>query len=457
MKKALLILFFLLPQSSFASVIFEDDFDSYSTGYIVSQSDWIENASSDFTVSTTQAFSAPNSLTGGQNRYIYQDFSSAINIASSTFAMSVDFYNGFTTTGSTLLNYITLRNSVASSLFSVRIYENLEANTQDLKIYSGNTVLQTVAISNSEWHNVQLQVTCNGSNNPDFSLLVDGEDTYDFTYSAVSCSSFIVSRVEITGGAVSTKNSNFWDGLLVLDSSFVPVYVPDSIAVIYPTPALVTASTTVEFNIEYSNYTGYYDTLDLEIFDTLGNYVGGFTEETLTSSDNIYYSFSGVASSTYRYSAYMVDENLEENTTSFLFSSGDQQYFSLLSEDAVFSAIFASSTEPESRECSISDLSGCMYNALIWAFYPSSTTFQKYLGLKNTIMEKAPLGYFVLTRNELLGINASSTSAFSINISGGLSEYLFDPLDLGLSAILIFFFMVQIYKFLKTAQLWLPL
>jgi hypothetical protein len=125
----------------------------------------------------------------------------------------------------------------------------------------------------------------------------------------------------------------------------------------------------------------------------------------------------------------------------------------LLSEDAVFSAIFASSTEPETRECSISDLSGCMYNALIWAFYPSSTTFQKYLGLKNTIMEKAPLGYFVLTRNELLGINASSTSAFSINISGGLSEYLFNPLDLGLSAILIFFFIVQIYKFLKTAQL----
>jgi hypothetical protein len=68
-------------------------------------------------------------------------------------------------------------------------------------------------------------------------------------------------------------------------------------------------------------------------------------------------------------------------------------------------------------------------------------------------MEKAPLGYFVLTRNELLGINASSTSAFSINISGGLSEYLFNPLDLGLSAILIFFFIVQIYKFLKTAQL----
>jgi len=453
MKKALLILFFLLPQSSFASVIFEDDFDSYSTGYIVSQSDWIENASSDFTVSTTQAFSAPNSLTGGQNRNIYQDFSSAINIASSTFAMSVDFYNGFTTTGSALLNFITLRNSVASSLFSVRIYENLEANTQDLKIYSGNTVLQTVAISNSEWHNVQLQVTCNGSNNPDFSLLVDGEDTYDFTHSAGSCSSFIVSRVEIAGGAVSTKNSNFWDGLLVLDSSFVPVYVPDSIAVIYPTPALVTASTTVEFNIEYSNYNSDYDTLDLEIFDTLGNKVGGFTEETLSTGDNLYYSFSGVASSTYRYSAYMVDENLEENTTSFLFSSGDQEYFSLLSEDAVFSAIFASSTEPETRECSISDLSGCMYNALIWAFYPSSTTFQKYLGLKNTIMEKAPLGYFVLTRNELLGINASSTSAFSINISGGLSEYLFNPLDLGLSAILIFFFIVQIYKFLKTAQL----
>jgi hypothetical protein len=100
-------------------------------------------------------------------------------------------------------------------------------------------------------------------------------------------------------------------------------------------------------------------------------------------------------------------------------------------------------------ECSISSLTGCFKNALIWTFYPTQSTLDNWGSLKTKIETKAPIGYFFLVKNNINGLSATSTKAFDIVIPRSLKNYIFIPFDTSIAAILWFFFIFNFYKRLK--------
>jgi hypothetical protein len=102
-------------------------------------------------------------------------------------------------------------------------------------------------------------------------------------------------------------------------------------------------------------------------------------------------------------------------------------------------------------DCSLASLTGCIKNAIIWAFYPTQEVIDNWNSLLITIQSKAPIGYFFMIRDNLSGLSATSTpQAFSVVIPSSIKKYIFNPFDIGISAILWFFFIFNFYKRLKT-------
>lgn len=104
-------------------------------------------------------------------------------------------------------------------------------------------------------------------------------------------------------------------------------------------------------------------------------------------------------------------------------------------------------------ECSISSLTGCFKNAMVWTFYPSQETMSRFYALLEVIQSKPPIGYFSIIKGNLTSINASSTPAFNVTIPTHLKDYFFDPIDTALSVIIWAYFILMFYKRLKHIQI----
>jgi len=100
-------------------------------------------------------------------------------------------------------------------------------------------------------------------------------------------------------------------------------------------------------------------------------------------------------------------------------------------------------------ECSITSITGCFKNALIWAFYPTQQGVEQYYSFIALIEKKAPIGYFFISRDAIQGLNKDSTPNTSINIPNSIRQYIFNPFDLAISGILWLFFLFNFYKRLK--------
>jgi len=85
-------------------------------------------------------------------------------------------------------------------------------------------------------------------------------------------------------------------------------------------------------------------------------------------------------------------------------------------------------------ECSISNMSGCFQNALSWAFFVPSSTWDEFGGMVDAIKKKPPFGYFYSAQDALENFDdlSSSSSAFTLETVDAISPVL-DPLRLGVS------------------------
>jgi hypothetical protein len=100
-------------------------------------------------------------------------------------------------------------------------------------------------------------------------------------------------------------------------------------------------------------------------------------------------------------------------------------------------------------ECGITNLGGCFVNGLAVIFYPSQSAFNNFNSFVEVIKTKPPVGYFYIVKNNLTALNSTSTGAFNITIPTHIKTYLFTPFDVGIGAILWFFFAINFYKRLK--------
>jgi len=104
---------------------------------------------------------------------------------------------------------------------------------------------------------------------------------------------------------------------------------------------------------------------------------------------------------------------------------------------------------PVDLTCEDFDLFCYMKKAFTWLLYPSSGLIQSYTGLLETLQSKPPIGYFTIVKDNILGLNASSTPAVTIVVPTEIKEVIFDPIDIALGGILWAGFAFLFYKRLK--------
>lgn len=172
-------------------------------------------------------------------------------------------------------------------------------------------------------------------------------------------------------------------------------------------------------------------------------YTGATTTATITS-DLYFYA-----------KLYQIDNNYYNP-----FGEQDIRYSTLL--DATSTILTASTTDlwnigsttaglflyPE-YICDITSITGCIKNALIWAFYPTQKTVENFYNLQTLVQSKAPFGYFSVVKTGINSLSATSTPTFSITIPNSLKIYIFNPFDIAISSILWLFFIFNLYKRLK--------
>lgn len=141
---------------------------------------------------------------------------------------------------------------------------------------------------------------------------------------------------------------------------------------------------------------------------------------------------------------------LLDSTSTSLYASGsissstDVFFISTSTRDVVLYPVY---------DCDILHLGGCIINAGYYLFAPTQNAVDNYNTLRETMKRKAPFAYFYTVNDNLKNINASSTKAFNLTIPTHLRTYIFNPFDIGLSSILWFFFIINLYKRIKQLQI----
>lgn len=88
-----------------------------------------------------------------------------------------------------------------------------------------------------------------------------------------------------------------------------------------------------------------------------------------------------------------------------------------------------------------------------WLFMPRQQDFNRFNDLKDALIIKPPIGYFYQIRNALLGFNASSSAAFELPQSAALSNYIFNPIKIGLSFIIWLIFGFWVFNRIRKLEL----
>lgn len=277
--------------------------------------------------------------------------------------------------------------------------------------------------------------------------------------------------VDIGSGALSTSDfiyysQYYWDG---------------SNASFYPPPDYTSHFNSISFSTTTNkvNVTGYWNaTTTPNIIEQvsfnqysimLGEEANATTIATTTGNFNLYFDYiplptpyTGATTTAtitsdlfFNAKLYQIDNNYYNP-----FGEQDIRYSTLL--DATSTVLTASTTDlwnigsttaglflyPE-YICDITSITGCIKNALIWAFYPTQKTVENFYNLQTLVQSKAPFGYFSVVKTGINSLSATSTPTFSITIPNSLKIYIFNPFDIAISSILWLFFIFNLYKRLK--------
>lgn len=138
------------------------------------------------------------------------------------------------------------------------------------------------------------------------------------------------------------------------------------------------------------------------------------------------------------------------NSTSTIFGVGSSSISALQAASAS-----SSIAQHPVANCSITDLTGCVQNALVYLFWPNRSSINLFSLFKDLLYQKAPIGYFAQVQRALSSISSSSTPAIvGWSIPAGILSNFFTPLRTAIAGILWFFFLVHFYHRVKSLNLW---
>lgn len=242
--------------------------------------------------------------------------------------------------------------------------------------------------------------------------------------------------------------------------------IPDSNTNIVPIGATSTADFDVDLLTFYNNNSNATSTI-YKIITTLTN--NTFDYFSYTSAINIPNYANGIGTTTYNvahnvpFGNYDLQITLYNNNLDILNSTTSSNITFGSSTNAItFEQIYGASTSnpfdvsqvSTSSACSITDLTGCFKNALVWSLYPNMSVISAEIqNLKGAIQNKPPFGYFKILQDNMNNLNASGTAVFNILVPYVIQVNIFTPLRTGLTAILWFVGGVWLYNRIKHIRL----
>lgn len=105
------------------------------------------------------------------------------------------------------------------------------------------------------------------------------------------------------------------------------------------------------------------------------------------------------------------------------------------------------------QPCGITDLTGCFINALIFIFYPSDASLNRFTTTWQQIEYKKPFGYVTVTIEQLQSLNTTASSTFSLGNDLPFETAIFDPIRIALGSILWGIFAIYFYHRIKKIDL----
>jgi hypothetical protein len=84
-----------------------------------------------------------------------------------------------------------------------------------------------------------------------------------------------------------------------------------------------------------------------------------------------------------------------------------------------------------------------------WLFQPKAGSLDQYQPMVTTLQTKMPFGYFFLIKNAIIGVNASSTSTFTLTLDQGVLSGIITPLRTALAWVLLMGFGFWFYMRMK--------
>lgn len=103
--------------------------------------------------------------------------------------------------------------------------------------------------------------------------------------------------------------------------------------------------------------------------------------------------------------------------------------------------------------CSISNITGCLQNALLFMFYPSKNVLDKYKDLQKDFEKKPPFGYITVYSDQLAELSSSGEGAYSLASESNINTIIFSPLRSGLSKIIWVCFGFWIFNRIRKQEL----
>lgn len=149
--------------------------------------------------------------------------------------------------------------------------------------------------------------------------------------------------------------------------------------------------------------------------------------------------------------------NLNSNSTTFA-NSAISVSFELLAGQVVSSSVDEIytgqniSTTIEYQDCSFTNPFGCIVNALIYVFIPSSNSFEQFTEVWTEVRSKPPFGYVTAIIDQLDTVDDTGSTAFSVGTIP-FQSIIFDPFKILLAAGLWFLYALFWFSRLTTREI----
>lgn len=243
------------------------------------------------------------------------------------------------------------------------------------------------------------------------------------------------------------KNTSLTEYYYIVSERDLTIVTGDNPTIQSPLDNVITASTTVDIELIFNNELGLYNQVVYSISDKFIT-----IQEFSTSSFNIIAEI-GFASTTeilpegtYFIEAYLF--NSINNTVQYpitrhefnVISSPYPEFIGFDPDD--FSSILGLAT----TTCNFSNIAGCFQNALIFAFFPSPDSLERFGTLKDELATKPPFAYIGMLTDAMKNLTGSATPVFVLASEGNIETNIFAPLRTGMTWLLWFVWGFWLYN-----------